>query len=351
METRTSVGRTILKSLLSMSLDVMKHIHDRFGLQLSNKLRFHFVHLHRYRFFLKPVRFLSLLLESAGAMCLAYAGLFQSFWDSNAPCPDLFVDTTGCAFTYVPATILFGCRVLAYVHYPTISTDMLQLVWERRRSGTYNHQAYIAASAFTTYIKLFYYICFAMLYGCIGSLSTMVLVNSTWTYNHIHFLWKYAAWKKRIRIVFPPCSLPSSSKGGPSMIGGPGNRQPIVLSIGQFRPEKDHILQIEAMARYIELAQSSSTQPEAPSPQLVLIGGCRNPEDERRLQNLKQLCSQLDISQYVTFVVNEPFAVVQEWLSKASIGIHTVGTRDLSFVCRALCFFILLTNFVGRFFP
>jgi alpha-1,2-mannosyltransferase len=152
----------------------------------------------------------------------------------------------------------------------------------------------------------------------------MVLVNSTWTYNHIHFLWKYAAWKKRIRIVYPPCSLPSL-KDASSVAGASEDpkRQPIILSIGQFRPEKDHMLQIEAMSRCLQLHKSAIFS-QVPAPQLVLIGGCRNPEDERRLHQLQQLCDQLNISDHVTFVVNEPFAIVQEWLNKASIGVHTV---------------------------
>jgi alpha-1,2-mannosyltransferase len=240
--------------------------------------------------------------------------------------PDLFIDTTGCAFTYLPATILFGCRVLAYVHYPTISTEMLQLVWERRRNDTYSHQAYIAASAFATYMKLIYYICFTLLYGCFGSLPTMVLVNSTWTYNHIRYIWSYAAWQKRIRIVYPPCSLPDPTNH--SLIdNGPQQqpRLPIVLSIGQFRPEKDHALQIEAMAQYLKVHHASSIDmATSPSPQLVLIGGCRNTADEMRLQQLQELCTTLQISQHVTFIVNEPFSVVQDWLNKSSIGIHTV---------------------------
>ena len=34
---------------------------------------------------------------------------------------DIYFDTTGCAFTYFVARILAGCKVVAYVHYPTIS--------------------------------------------------------------------------------------------------------------------------------------------------------------------------------------------------------------------------------------
>ena len=51
-------------------------------------------------------------------MRCAWAGLRQFV-------PELFVDTTGWAFPY-PLARLAGSRVAAYVHYPTISTDMLQ---------------------------------------------------------------------------------------------------------------------------------------------------------------------------------------------------------------------------------
>jgi glycosyltransferase involved in cell wall biosynthesis len=31
-----------------------------------------------------------------------------------------------------------------------------------------------------------------------------------------------------------------------------GSREPIILSVGQFRPEKDHVLQIRAFAKFLE---------------------------------------------------------------------------------------------------
>ena len=62
----------------------------------------------------KASRF-SLLAESLGTAALAYRGLERVR-------PDVFFDTTGCAFTYFVATVLAGCKSVAYVHYPTIST-------------------------------------------------------------------------------------------------------------------------------------------------------------------------------------------------------------------------------------
>lgn len=56
----------------------------------------------------------SLVAESWGTMRFAYNALLAST-------PDIYFDTTGCAFTYIVARILAGCNVVAYVHYPTIS--------------------------------------------------------------------------------------------------------------------------------------------------------------------------------------------------------------------------------------
>lgn len=53
----------------------------------------------------------------------------------------MFIDTTGWAFTY-PLAWLAGSRVACYVHYPTVSMDMLDRVWSRQAS--YNNNDEIA---------------------------------------------------------------------------------------------------------------------------------------------------------------------------------------------------------------
>lgn len=56
--------------------------------------------------------------QAAASVRVAWQGLRQLL-------PETYVDTTGWAFPY-PLARLAGARVAAYVHYPTISTDMLQ---------------------------------------------------------------------------------------------------------------------------------------------------------------------------------------------------------------------------------
>lgn len=233
------------------------------------------------------------------------------------PLPDWFIDTTGCAFTFTVARLLYGCRIMAYVHYPTISTDMLQLVWERRRNA-YNHDDSISNSPIKTYGKLMYYSFFAFLYGLTGSLAEVVMVNSTWTSAHIQSLWKWAKWRKRIRLVYPPCRVQSAAKINT-------NREPVIVSIGQFRPEKDHKLQIESFHMLLQRYPQWKDRVK-----LVVIGSSRGPADEGRLCSLRTLVNELDLSSDIDFVVNETYSVLQKWLSRASVGIHTVSLCYLS---------------------
>jgi alpha-1,2-mannosyltransferase len=226
----------------------------------------------------------------------------------EARLPHIFIDTTGCAFTYCIARVLGGCLVGAYVHYPTISIDMLGLVWDRR--PTYNNDAEVANSLFMTYIKMVYYVLFAVSYGLAGSLADLVMVNSTWTFGHISSLWRGVS--RSIKIVFPPCDVIS-------LIGLPlEGRQNVVVSIGQFRPEKDHSLQIRS------LAVLRQKYPRWQSVRLVLIGSCRGEADEGRVKTLRNLVQSLNLVGSVDFVLNQPYPVVKEWFGKASVGIHTM---------------------------
>jgi len=62
--------------------------------------------------------------------------------------PDVYIDTTGAAFSYPAATFLAGCQVIAYVHYPIIST-----VTELPIASTQN-QNYLQASNTSTLTNL-----------------------------------------------------------------------------------------------------------------------------------------------------------------------------------------------------
>ena len=63
-----------------------------------------------------------------------------------------FVDTMGYAFTFHVVAWVAGTPIGAYVHYPTISTDMLARVEARRT--TYANSKAITSSTFLSRLKL-----------------------------------------------------------------------------------------------------------------------------------------------------------------------------------------------------
>jgi len=168
-----------------------------------------------------------------------------------------------------------------------------------------------------TYLKLFYYALFAGAYGTVGSFCSLVLVNSSWTYCHTRSLWWFAALTKRIHVLYPPCRI--ASKDATLSVKSKEKEAGIVLSIGQFRPEKDHQLQIEAIA--LLLQQHPELKKDV---KLIVVGSCRGKSDEERLQHLQDMVEKLHLTASIDFVVNQPYSVVEEWLCKASVGIHTM---------------------------
>lgn len=65
------------------------------------------------------------------------------------------------------------------------------------------------------------------------------MVNSSWTEKHIHDLWDVAF---RVHRVYPPCEVSHLKT-----LQHIDTDKIIIMSVGQFRPEKDHPLQLQAM--------------------------------------------------------------------------------------------------------
>ncbi len=200
---------------------------------------------------------------------------------------------------------------------------MLNLVWERR--PTYNNTSSVSQNKLYTFIKLVYYVLFAIAYGMVGSLSDIILVNSTWTYNHISYLWRYHkifSWhkKSKIHVVYPPCDINVPS---PENDEGDGKRNNAIVSIGQFRPEKDHAKQIQSFSKLLSKYDEECLPPDT---KLILIGSCRNESDYNRVKQLRSLAyDKLHLSpSQVEFIINQPYPVLQKYMATALIGLHTM---------------------------
>ena len=103
--------------------------------------------------------------------------------------------------------------------------------------------------------------------------------------------------------MYPPCDTSEHRK-----LGVGRARQRCILSIGQFRPEKDHVKQLYILRKLIDAGENgrggSRADDQFADVRLVLVGGCRNEEDERRVAELKRIVSDLGLERNVVFEVN-----------------------------------------------
>jgi len=263
-----------------------------------------FVYLHKRSYVeAKMYPYFTMLGQSLGSLILGIEAL------SNCA-PDIFFDTMGYAFTLPLFKYVCDSKVGCYVHYPTISTDMLDAVQNRR--SAYNNKRSVSRNPLATFAKLRYYRLFAWAYGKCGSVADCVMVNSSWTEDHISSLWNIVPCK-----VFPPCEVSHLSQL-PSRRAE--TKEYKIISLGQFRPEKDHPLQIKAM---FELRQIVSDE-EWSKVKLVIIGGVRGEEDEKLVRDIRDLCKYLSVEDNVEFKVNLPYPSLLNELSEAQIGLHTM---------------------------
>jgi len=273
---------------------------ERFGVTLPLDVSFIRLH-HCYLLDAKLYPCFTMVGQALGGALVALEALTRHT-------PAVFVDTMGSAWTYPIARTLFQCRVACYVHYPTISTDMLEAV--RTGRAAHNNAGEIARSSLRTAIKLAYYRLFALAYGVAGQFTSVAMANSTWTQGHMHKLWR-----RKPTLVFPPCDTTELQR----IPLAPRRREPTIISIAQYRPEKDHALQLRAFSTMLQFWPGAHD-----TAQLVLMGACRNEEDAARVSALRKLSAELGIEDRVQILTDVSYAERQEWLGRAACGLHTM---------------------------
>ncbi|KAM6494268.1 mannosyltransferase [Amanita muscaria] len=304
---------------------ILAKVQGRFNIQLRPS-RLHFVFLES-RYLVEDSTWpkFTLLGQSLGSMCLAWEAMSKLI-------PDLFIDTMGYAFAFHVVAALGNVPIGAYVHYPTISTDMLARVKSRKRWHT--NADSISSSTLLSKGKLLYYRLFMYYYAWSLSRARFLMVNSTWTKNHVDSILQHT---DRIldllhvypmltflhdkppiaRIVYPPCDTAAMSN---FPLRG---RERVILSVAQFRPEKDHAVQLHSFHKLLQ------THPEYAGSdtervRLVLVGGSRNAGDAARVDSLLKLAQELGLTDHIAFVINASYPVVLDWLRRSSIGLSTM---------------------------
>lgn len=299
--------------------EILSRVQERFNITLDHS-RIAFVPLFQRKLVSDTFwRAFTLAGQAYGANRLGYEALSQLV-------PDVFIDTMGYAFALYPVKNYSRLiRVGAYVHYPTISTDMLRRV--RQRQAGHTNASWIATSWPVSLFKYVYYQIFAACYGAALRSADVIVCNGSWTKAHIDQLLP-----RRIRrpwpmpplppvhLVYPPCDTSAFAQ-----LPLEGRQPRWIVSVAQFRPEKEHELQLRIVRglldKHPELKSSSGTSRPL---RLILVGSCRDERDRARLAQLRALAKELMIENHIDWHVDAPFSDVVEQMRHASIGLSTM---------------------------
>lgn len=288
--------------------EIINRVHQRFNIILPRPVEF--VYLRRRRWVeANMYPYFTLLGQGIGSIVLGLEALF-------AFVPDVFIDTMGYAFTLPLFKYIGCCQTACYVHFPTITSDMLQRV--SQRTVAHNNRRLVARSPFLTAGKLLYYHIFSFIYSWAGRCADTIMVNSSWTEDHINELWNCSL---RTHRIYPPCDVNDLKKLPVSRPGVNESDKPLkIVSVGQFRPEKDHPFQLRMMYELRQMLPG----PVWDRVRLVFVGSCRGAEDEQRMRDMSDLCKHLSLEDNVEFKVNVSYEELRHELEEGLIGLHAM---------------------------
>ncbi|KAK4207600.1 hypothetical protein QBC37DRAFT_379923 [Rhypophila decipiens] len=254
--------------------------------------------------------------QSIGSLIMA--------WDAfSLLVPDVFVDTMGYAFALGLCKFLFrDVPTGAYVHYPTISTDMLDSLNPESAVGDQGVNAGQGVGRRGA-IKRAYWNLFAKIYSLMGASVDVVMTNSTWTQAHIQKLWgplrRESSQKANnpIVVVYPPVAVSEMEQEIEVSQESESKREKVLLYLAQFRPEKNHQLILQSFAEFVKTKTEA-----AKDARLVLIGSVRDDHDSKRVYKLRLLVNELHIRDRVEFHLDASWPDILDWLRKASVGVN-----------------------------
>lgn len=273
-------------------------------------------------------------------------------WDAlSLLVPDIFIDTMGYAFALSFAKLMLPhMPTAAYVHYPTISTDMIESLDPTSPVGSQGVNAG-QGTGLRGMVKGLYWRLFAHAYGYAGSFADVVMTNSSWTESHISRLWALhrRARQAPIAVIYPPVAVREIARRVEVSEASEARRRREIVCIAQFRPEKNHNMVMAAFAElvksYPEVADPQRLPPSASESnaastagtgssaasdyavdpaRLVLVGSVRDAADQRRVYELRLYANELGIRDRVVFQLDASWNDIIHRLGTATVGVNAM---------------------------
>jgi alpha-1,2-mannosyltransferase len=184
-----------------------------------------------------------------------------------------------------------------------------------------------------------YYRFIVLLYKICGRfLDGGAAVNSSWTMGHMRLMWANLHQKRLLALIHPPCFEMDDfrrSKKGVSwkrhalahVLLHRVNSGVVVrdiemisfISVGQFRPEKNHNMLIHSFDRFLKKVPEFRRVVR-----LKIVGSTRNDRDGAYLASLQKRVKDLECDDCVSFHVNVSRDTLHKMLDESAFGVHTM---------------------------
>lgn len=215
--------------------------------------------------------------------------------------PDVFVETFTAHFSPVAAKLVNpNLKVITYVHYPFTSPQVISDYWSVVTDSTLGWKARLFGG-----LKLGYHYGLYLLYKFMGFFSDVCYTNSSWTQRHM-----VGNWGDKCQVLYPPCNVDefwSQDYTG---------KKKTVVSLGQYRPEKRHDIQLDMMKYHLE---------RHPNTDIVfkIMGSGKFEESEKIFKHLQERVKKENIRN-VELLKDLKFSEVMNNIKEATFGVHTM---------------------------
>ena len=155
--------------------------------------------------------------------------------------------------------------------------------------------------------KALYHLILLFIYKIQGLFCNIALCNSSWTFNHVKRNWGYTT---NCKVLYPPCNVDEFWYEDTTQ------KEQIMVSFAQFRPEKRHDLQLDIWKKL-----HAYLKPLGINLKFKIIGSCKDESSQIIVDGLLERIATEKIPN-VEILKNISFTRVREEFSKASIGVH-----------------------------
>lgn len=216
--------------------------------------------------------------------------------------PDIFVETFTAHFAPITAKLLNPrLKVVTYVHYPFTSPAVIQEYFDTVLGPGVS----LKARAFAA-LKLVYHYGLYLAYKAMGLFSDQCYTNSSWTQRHMVGNWG----EETCQVLYPPCNVDEFWSQDFEA------KQPVVVSLGQYRSEKRHDVQLDMMKYHLQRSPASRVQ-------FKIMGSGKFEESERIYQHLLRRVEAEQIRN-VQVLKDLRFDDLMRNIKSATFGVHTM---------------------------